>query len=228
MPSKREPLVFALVLCGAAALLVSIAAGEILLAAALVSWLIWQPRRPHVPSYVVPLCAFILATFLSLTVSPDPAINWAFRKTVIFGMALMAATFVTTLWRARSSYALLLALATVTSVWGLVQFGIAYRHFLGTEQLSDDPTVLARITGFMGHWLTFSGEQLLVWCAAVPALMYLGKRWIVPLTIVGAALILSFTQSVWLGAAAGIGAVALLLPRRLLLSVKIGRASCRE
>src|SRR5262249_44001895 len=125
----------------------------------------------------------------------------------------------TTRWRARTSYALLLALATFTSVWGLVQFGVAYVHFLGTEKLADDPTVLARITGFMGHWLTFSGEQLLVWCAAVPALMHLGKRWIVPLTIVGAALILSFTQSVWLGAAAGISAVAFLLPRRLLLAV---------
>jgi putative inorganic carbon (HCO3(-)) transporter len=219
MPTKREPLVFALVLCGATALLVSIAAGEILLAAALVSWLIWQPRRPQLPSYVTPLCVFILTTFLSLAVSPDPAINWAFRKTVIFGMALLAATFVTTRWRARTSYAFLLALATFTSIWALVQFGIAYARFLGTEKLSDDPTVLARITGFMGHWLTFSGEQLLVWCAAVPALIYLGKRWFVPLTIVGAALILSFTQSVWLGAAAGIGTVAFLLPRRLLVVV---------
>ena len=79
-------------------------------------------------------------------------------------------------------------------MWALIQFVIAYARFLGTEQLADDPTVLARITGFMGHWLTFSGEQLLVWCAAVPALIYLGKRWFVPLTIVGAALILSFTR----------------------------------
>jgi putative inorganic carbon (hco3(-)) transporter len=221
MPTKREPLVFALVLCGAAALLVSIAAGEILLAAALVSWLVWQPQRPRLPSYITPLCAFILTTFLSLAVSPDPAINWALRKTVLFGMTLMAATFVTTRWRARTSYALLLAFATITSVWGLLQFGIGYARFLGTEKLSDDPTVLARITGFMGHWLTFSGEQLLVWCAAVPAMMYLGKRWIVPLTIVGAALILSFTQSVWLGAAAGVGAVAVMLPRRLLLAVVV-------
>jgi hypothetical protein len=49
--------------------------------------------------------------------------------------------------------------------------------FLATQSLADDPTVLARITGFMGHWMTFSGELMLVWCAAVPAILTLGKRW---------------------------------------------------
>src|SRR5262249_4205085 len=132
MPTNREPLVFALVLCGAAALLVSIAAGEILLAAALVAWLVWQPQRPRQPSSVTPPCVLMLTTFLSLAVSPDPALNWALRKTIIFGMTLMAATFVTTRWRARTSYALLLAFATFTSVWGLAQFGVTYARFLGT------------------------------------------------------------------------------------------------
>jgi O-antigen ligase len=71
----------------------------------------------------------------------------------------------------------------------------------------------------MGHWMTFSGEQMIVWCAAVPALLVLGQRWLAPLALVGTAIVLSFTRSVWLGAAAGITAVALALPRRLLVAV---------
>ena len=54
----------------------------------------------------------------------------------------------------------LLGVAAATSVYALVQFAMAYRHFLSTQKLEDDPTVLARITGTMGHWMTFSGEQL--------------------------------------------------------------------
>ncbi len=130
---------------------------------------------------------------------------------------MLGATFVTTSWRARTSIAILLGVATITSAVGLVQFAITYMRFLATQKLSDDPMVLARITGFMGHWLTYSGEQLLVWCAAVPAIVCLGRRWFVPLTIVGAALILSFTQGVWGGAVAGIAVVSLMMPKRILL-----------
>jgi O-antigen ligase len=71
----------------------------------------------------------------------------------------------------------------------------------------------------MGHWMTFSGELLLVWCAAIPALLILGRRWMVPLGIVGAAIVLSFTRSVWLGAAAGFAVAAFMMPRKVLVGV---------
>jgi O-antigen ligase len=102
---------------------------------------------------------------------------------------------------------------------GLIQFGAAYVHYLSTQSLADDPTVLARITGFMGHWMTFSGEQLLVWCAAVPAMLILGRNWMIPLGMVGAGLVLSFTRSVWLGALGAFVVVAMMMPRKVLLGV---------
>jgi O-antigen ligase len=77
------------------------------------------------------------------------------------------------------------------------------------------------VTGFMSHWMTFSGEQMLVWCAAVPAVGILGQRWIAALSIVGVGIILSFTRSVWIGAAAGFSSIALTMPRRLLVIVLI-------
>ena len=97
------------------------------------------------------------------------------------------------------------------SLMGIVQFALSYRRFLETGKLADDPTVLARITGPMGHWMTFGGEQLIVWCAAVPALVALGLAWVVPISISAAALILGFTRSVWIG---WVVAVMLLLALR--------------
>src|SRR5262249_45429762 len=135
----------------------------------------------------------------------------------LFVMAVLAPTFVTTTRRARTAIGTLLAVASVTSAYGLIQFVVHYARYLTTQQLADDPTILARITGFMGHWLTFSGEQLLVWCAAIPAIVVLGRRWYIPITTVGAALILSFTQGVWAGAIAAMLVVVLMMPKRQIL-----------
>lgn len=219
MQGSREAWIFGLTAASASAMLVSIAAGQILLALACLTWLILRPRKMVWPSYTIPLLAFMATTTLSLAMSPEPGTGVAVvRKFVLFSMGFLAVNFVTTFERARLSQTGLLGVASVTAVVALGQFALAYQRFLATGQLSDDPTVLARITGFMGHWMTFSGGQLLVWCAAVPALATLGRSWLAPLTAVSAALILSFTRGVWIGAIAGIAAVALMLPRRVLLT----------
>jgi hypothetical protein len=164
----------------------------------------------------------MLATVVALVMSPQPGIGTsAVRKFVLFTMGLLAANVVTTPKRARVSISVLLGVAAVGSAYSFIQFGVRYVRFLSTQSLDYDPTVLARITGFMGHWMTFSGEQLLIWCAAVPAMVTLGRRWLIPLSFVGAALVLSFTRSVWLGAAAGFAVVALTMPRKLVLGVAL-------
>ncbi|PYS50639.1 MAG: hypothetical protein DMG13_20530 [Acidobacteria bacterium] len=218
--SKREPWIFGLTAASAVAVLVSIAAAEILLGMACLAWLILRPRRMVWPGYVIPLCFFMATTVLSLAMSSEPSVGMGVvRKFVLFAMGFLAANFVIDDERARLCYAALLGVAAVASLAALGQFALHYMKFQATQSLTDDPTVLARITGFMGHWMTFSGEQLLVWCAAVPAVIALGRRWLVPLGIVGAALILSFTRSAWVGAFGGFLAVGLLLPRKIIVGV---------
>jgi len=220
MHDRRELWIFILTAGSAAAVLLSIAGAETLLAIACLAWFLVRPRPIAWPGYAIPLLAFMLTTVLSLVMSAQPEVGMgAVRKFVLFFMGLLATNFVTGSWRARISHSALLTVAALTSVVALAQFVQAYIKFLATHNLADDPTVLARITGFMGHWMTFSGEQLLVWCAAVPALMILGRRWSIPLGVVGAALVLSFTRSVWLGAFAGLIAVAFMIPRRVLIGV---------
>jgi hypothetical protein len=222
MPENHERWLFVLTLASAAAVLVSIAAAETLLALTCLLWIALRPGPLTWPSYFVPLCAFMATTILALLMSPEPAAGRAaIYKFWLFAMGLLAANFVTTPARARISHTLLLSIAAVTALLGLFQFAGAYRHFQATRSLADDPMVLKRITGFMGHWITYSDEQLLVWCAAIPAIGVLGRRWLIPLGLVGAALVLGFTRSVWLGAAAGFAVAALMIPRRVLIGVAL-------
>src|SRR5437879_8441355 len=160
MPESRDRWLFAVTLASAAAVLVSIAAAETLLAMASLGWLLVRPGRIVWPSYVVPLVAFMGTTALSLAMSPQPDIGMSsVRKFVLFAMGLLAANFVNTEPRARISLGVLLAVAAAGAVLGMAQFSVAYLRFISTEKLADDPTILTRITGFMGHWMTFRSEE---------------------------------------------------------------------
>src|SRR4029450_2039771 len=217
MPRDSEGAIFWLTAASAAASLVSIAAMEILLAAAIVLWALTRPVPIRWPSYLLPLLVLFGTTLLSLAMSPDPTSGrHTLQKIVLLSMGVLAASFVKTESRAQNAYKLLLAVAAVSAIVAIVQFAIAESTFLRTGQLADDPTLLNRITGPLGHWLTFSGVQLLAWCAAVPATVVLGRKWIGAVLISGIAIILSNTRGVWLGAAAGIAFIAWALPRRLL------------
>src|SRR2546429_6643282 len=97
MSETRDRWLFAVTLASAAAVLVSIAAAETLLAMACLGWLIVRPGRITWPSYLVPLVLFMATTMLSLFMSPQPEIGMgSVRKFVLFAMGLLAANLVTT------------------------------------------------------------------------------------------------------------------------------------
>jgi len=222
MRNSREPWIFALTLLSAAAALVSIAASEILLAMACLLWIVIRPRPVHLPSYVLPLCAFMLTTLLSFAMSPDRSVGGhQIGKFVLFPMGLLAANFVTDAYRVKLTFRLLLIIAALGSVTSIVQFVVKERRFLETQAIEYDPMVLDRVKGFMGHWMTFSGGQLLVWCAVLPIIVLIGRRWIIPLSIVGIAIVFSFTRGAWLGAASGIAVASFWIPRRQLIRIVV-------
>jgi len=222
MRNSREPWVFTLTLLSAAAALVSIAASEILLAMACLLWIAIRPRPLHLPAYTLPLLAFMLTTVLSFAMSPDRSVGGhQIGKFVLFPIGLLAANFVNDSHRVKLTFRLLLIIAAAGSVTSLVQFGLKERRFLETRAIEYDPMVLDRVKGFMGHWMTFSGGQLLVWCAVLPLIVLLGRRWIIPLSIVGIALIFSYTRSAWLGAASGIAVASFWIPRRQLIRIVV-------
>jgi O-antigen ligase len=218
MRDASERWICALTIASAAAVLVSIAAAQALLIAAIALWVVARPVQFRWPRYFLPLAAFMAATILSMAFSPEPAhAIWAVRKFWLFSMGLLASHFITTQWRTRTAQRALICVGAAAGALGVVQFVLQYIRFLKSHQLADDPMILARPTGPMGHWMTFSGEQLLVWCAAIPALMFLGQRWLIPISAVMAGIMLSFTRSVWVGSIAGLAAVSFALPRRVLI-----------
>src|SRR5262245_38907410 len=77
MPENRERYLFALTLSSAAAVLVSIAAAETLLAITCLVWIVERPKPFVWPSYFTPLCAFMVTTAFSLAMSPEPAFGRA-------------------------------------------------------------------------------------------------------------------------------------------------------
>src|SRR5437867_4504181 len=133
MPANRDSWVFVLVLIAAAAVLVSLPEAETFLAMAFLGWIAGRPKSIVWPSYVVPLCAFMVTTILALIMSPQPSVGMgAVRKFVLFSMGLLAANLVTTPRRARIAHGTLLIVAAVTSLVALGQFARSYIHFLST------------------------------------------------------------------------------------------------
>src|SRR5262245_3332541 len=119
---QREPWIFGLMAASAIAVLVSIAAAEILLALACLAWLILRPRRVVWPGYIVPLCVFMATTVISLAMSSDPSVGTGVvRKFVLFAMGLLATNFAINDGRVRLCYAALIGVAAVTSLVALGQ-----------------------------------------------------------------------------------------------------------
>src|SRR5436190_12136712 len=116
MRRNSEAAIFWLTATCAAASLVSIAAMEILRAAAGLLWL--YTRSPFKwPPYTLPLLAFMATTLVSLAASSNPSVGWhPIQKFVLFFMGLLTVAFVTTESRARSAYKLLIATATAAGV----------------------------------------------------------------------------------------------------------------
>lgn len=84
-----------------------------------------------------------------------------------------------------------------------------------------------KITGFMGHWMTFSGELMLVFMTLVVYLYCLRPKrtlaWSVLACVIAAALGLTFTRSVWI--ATVVGLFCILLMDRLNWKVLMGMTS---
>jgi O-antigen ligase len=98
--------------------------------------------------------------------------------------------------------------ATLSSAWALKQFFEKYRAAELAHQNFYTSYVDARITGFMGHWMTLSGELMMVLLVIGPLVFFARDRsWMAGLIVaavpVSAALGLTWTRSMWLGTLCG-------------------------
>jgi putative inorganic carbon (HCO3(-)) transporter len=204
--AKTETWGVALYLAGAAAVttLVSIRAFEILMAAALIALIVTRSKW-RVPPIWLPLSLFLIGTLVSLLASGHfrdglPQI----RKFYVYLMLFLIASAVRTIQQVRWIALGWMLAAVLSSAWALEQFYGKYRAAESAHQNFYTSYVDARVTGFMGHWMTLSGE-LMMTLLIIGALAFFGRDrsftpWLVLACIpIAAALALTWTRSMWLG-----------------------------
>jgi O-antigen ligase len=197
-----------LVGAAAATTLVSIRAFEILMALALVALIVL--RRPwRWPPIWLPLSLFVLGTLVSLFASGHlreglPQV----RKFYVYLMLFLVTSAVRTVKEIRWVAMGWALAATLSSAWALKQFVEKYRAAERAHQSFYTAYVDSRITGFMGHWMTLSGELMMTLLVLGAIAFFAGDRrgvaWLVVAAFpVAAALGLAWTRSMWLGTLCG-------------------------
>lgn len=195
-----------LAFASAVSILIGVSVSQILLALALgVLLLSGLPLRW--PPIAKPLGLFLIWTFVSLAFSPDPRAGTdQVRKMFVFLLLMVVYSTIRKVSVAKWLVLSWMALGTLTAGKGLIQYikdiaaakeaHVDFYHFY----------VVDRISGFMSHWMTFSGQQLFVLLPLGAFLLFapdLRKRlWLaVPCGLaVGLALVLSQTRGIWAAA----------------------------
>lgn len=169
----------------------SIAVSHIFLAAAAAVYLYWKIRHnwklPDLP-ILVPAMAFAYCTLLSAAFSIHPAES--LRQSKDLAMFIILPIFfdmVRNLEDIKIMYGILILAGVISAAYGLNQFF--------------DPD-MDRLTGFMGHWMTFSGLLMILNVLLLSHLLFSKEhpRWFYPaFGLLSIALLLSLTRNVWLG-----------------------------
>ena len=191
----------------AVSILLSIAVSQILLALALSALLIsGLPLRW--PRITIPFALFLLWTCIALAFSPDPrfGIPSVRKLALVYLILLIVYSSVRTLSEAKWVVVGWIAVGTFTAGKGVFQFvhdvagaRAAHRDFYNYY-------IADRITGFMSHWMTFSGQELFILLLVIALLLFAPdvRRWkwicIPCIGVVGMALALSLTRSAQIAA----------------------------
>ena len=195
----------------AAALQVSIAAADILLAIAALLWiglLVRNRERIEVPGMFWPLAAYGVATLFASVFSVDPNVSLVDSKQLVLLVIVPLAYRLFRGKRALLAVDVIITIGAVSAAFGIVQYLI-----LSYDNLGQRPR------GMLGLYMTYSGLLMLVACAAVARIMFAQHHrvWaalVLPALVV--ALAFTFTRSAWVGACVGIGILFLLRDFRLI------------
>ena len=219
-PRDRLEQVGLLALLGiVAAMQLSIAVTQILLAVAAICWLashVASGDRLEAPAFFWPLVAYAGLTLLSAGFAREPSVSFTDCKQLVLLILVPLVYDLARGARARSVLSIILTVGAVSALVGIVQYGVLNYDNLGR-----------RAQGTLSHWMTYSGTLMLVICGAVARLLYgtSGRLWaalIMPALL--AALMVSITRSAWVGVGVGVGTLLLSKDFRLVAVIPIAVA----
>src|ERR1051325_8116796 len=199
-----------LYLAGAAAVaaIVSIAVNQNLIGLATLALLLTRARWRFPPVWL-PLALFLTGTLVSLMANGHMRAGFPqVKKFYVYLILFVVVSAVRTLVQVRTIALFWALAAALSAAWGMVQ--LVHKYRLAQQQHRDFYRfyVAGRITGFMDHWMTFSGEMMIA-LMIIGALVLLANdaRWRVPLIAAGgvilAGLILAYSRIMWAGTAVG-------------------------
>jgi O-antigen ligase len=210
MTGTLDRATFVLLLAFVAALQLSIAAAEILLAMTLVCWAMLLARegtRPSAPSFFLPLAAYGAATLVSSAFSLDPLASFIDSRQLLLFAVVPLVYDVAARGRAATVITVVVSVGALSAAFGIVQYALFHYDTLGR-----------RPEGALTHYMTYSGTLMLVVCAAASRLVF-GVRertWpalVMPAVVV--ALALTLTRGTWVGACVAVGLLLVLRDFRL-------------
>lgn len=187
--------------------LISLSVSQAFLMAAVAAYALHALRDPpalNFPPVKLPLGLFCLTSLLSVAWAANPTVGWfAVRKLVLFLILLLA---VNLLASAKHLEALYQGLFFGSALAGLLAAGQFVAQYHAVRALHPDGIYSSmtseRIRGFMGHWMNFGGQQMLVFSALLAYLLLAPRArrvWWGALAIGAASIVLNFTRGVWLG-----------------------------
>lgn len=206
---ERWRIPFWLTMAAVVAVLASTAAYNILIAVAFAA-LLFSGEKLRLPPVKLPLALYIAGTVLALALSVDPAGGRpALRKFYLFLVLLLVSSAFQKLEDVRWLLLGLTAMMTLSALDSFVQFYRKHEEAAALHRAFYEYYTRERITGFMSHWMTLGGEEMMVGLMAA-AYVFFGpksdrvKPWLIAaLGIIGASLLIGYTRSIWLGAAVG-------------------------
>ncbi len=195
-----------LTFASAAAIVLSIAASQILLGAAFVALLLsGEPLR--LPRIRLPLALFLAGTIVAWLASGDLKTGLPqIKKLIVFFELLIVCSCLRDVRLARKLMLTWAGLATFTACFGFLQFGekVEQAHRLGRDFYNF--YVASRIKGFTSHWNTFSAEEMFALLMLAAFLLFAQKTrrrwiWIVCAALLSLSVVLIETRGVWVAVA---------------------------
>ncbi len=201
---RLTPYAYGCAFLSSASLLLSIAVSQTLLVIALVLLLLSNTRL-RLPPVAWPLAGFLGWTLLSMAASDDPAAGWPqIKKFLVFTVLLAVYSLFSRVEQARRLFEALFVCTLAASLVAIVQFVVKFAEAKATGQDFYESYIGRRITGFFGHWLTFSEVLLIVFLMLASYVLFSrsGRRfgravWLGCGVVFGVALVLSYTRSAW-------------------------------
>ncbi len=201
---------FYLAFASAALILLSITASQ---------WALWislallaaSRAKLRIPHIWLPLALFMVGTLLSMAFSPEPLHGLPqIRKLLVFTILAAIYTTFRDAAAARRLFVWWYGIGAAVACFALVQFAERWRQSKMQHVPFYNFYVTQRITGTMSHWMTFAGQEMVVLLMLLAFLLFAplaGKRawalWLACALLLGVALLLNETRTVWLGVAAG-------------------------